>query len=1105
MNDAEDQYAGMSDAERRLALRERLNALRLEQRPSIGPTPKPQTATDAGFQAVIKDIGMGAVETPRQVVGGAADIVRGAISLVPGKLADDLERIATVEPATSNTGKVVRALSAFLVPYAGASKAIQGAKGVGAAMEILNSPAVRPVVAGAVADLMNPDAEGGALSSVVQSIPELANPVTEYLAGADDDSALEKRFKATLEGAGLGVAADAVFRGFRAMRGIRRAKVQAQKLAVEQARTEAERVSAEVRGRNVVELKIGKDDLGEPAGDVADRIRARLNQAKRRVAEVARGAQPEGEVFLNKDRIQSSANAKALQQDTADLNKAAIDEARRGEKVTFQEISRLADMLGVDAVALRNTILARKKGDLFNAEEMLAARRLLTDMSEEIIDLANRAAQTQAVVDKYKVLMAARELYAVQAQVIGSRTETGRALAAMRQTAISDAERGRRVLQELERLGGDAEIDGWIKLIRELDDPIKVNKLVRDLEGDTLGKSIVNYRARNLLWSIKTHVVNTTSNLAFAISSVIERWAASPFSDGEILTREGTEMAVAMMKSARAAFRLAAHNLRTGEIPDFISARSILDIHNDLEATLRNERDFGFARALDYLHKTSLADKARGAASGAVAAHGLSARLLHAEDVMFKTINYWGQLNALAHRSAARAGLQGREYAEEVARILDNPPASLRADAREWADYQTFTNELGNIGSDVAKFANREFGRGQLRAPWFRMVLPFVRTPINLFSRGIERSPLAPVMSQFWDDLAAGGSRRGLALARFGMGTTFMLAMSDAYLHGEVTGAGPQEPGEKASWLAAGNKPYSVVFHHDDGSRTFVPYNRFDPFGMMVGTAADVIEGATYAGEWDTEEESNPYALMMAALLRNFASRTYLQSASQFFGALDGKEMWKWDAISRDMATSMLPLMPLAGSVEQVVDPIVRDTREIEWLQGVVAGWRSKIPGLSDSLPPRYDILGEPITYKSELGWLDIAAPVSVMRTTGDPVRDLLGNNRIRVAYPKREIDGVRLTPAEYAFVVKTRGQLARGQLERVMRLPVFQRLTDGPDGGKAASVEEIFRDSGDAARELAIREFPRLDYDIMARKVRGAELKTGRDLSGLLTRGATR
>jgi len=73
-------------------------------------------------------------------------------------------------------------------------------------------------VAGAVADFTVFQGHEQRLSNLIQEVPALQNPVTEFLAADEEDPELVGRLKAAIEGAGLGIMVDSVLIGIRAVR-----------------------------------------------------------------------------------------------------------------------------------------------------------------------------------------------------------------------------------------------------------------------------------------------------------------------------------------------------------------------------------------------------------------------------------------------------------------------------------------------------------------------------------------------------------------------------------------------------------------------------------------------------------------------------------------------------------------------------------------------------------------------------------------------------------------------------------------------------------------------------------------------------------------------
>lgn len=78
---------------------------------------------------------------------------------------------------------------------------------------------------GVPVDFVLGDSDGGNFSSLIQSFPQLANPITDYLSHKDDDSKLYRRLKNAMEGVPLGVASDYLLTGLGKLLKFKRAKL----------------------------------------------------------------------------------------------------------------------------------------------------------------------------------------------------------------------------------------------------------------------------------------------------------------------------------------------------------------------------------------------------------------------------------------------------------------------------------------------------------------------------------------------------------------------------------------------------------------------------------------------------------------------------------------------------------------------------------------------------------------------------------------------------------------------------------------------------------------------------------------------------------------
>lgn len=158
---------------------------------------------------------------------------------------ESLQIPSMVSPNQTTGGRVARSLTQFVVPFLGATKALRYAAPVmgraGATIE--GSAAVRGATAGAATDMAAFDPNDKRLSNLILDMtdnnPAIAKPVFEYLAADPSDSHMEGRFKNTLEGLGLGMAVEGVFKGFKAVRSHYNSKGQNPAEAIQKAADEA--------------------------------------------------------------------------------------------------------------------------------------------------------------------------------------------------------------------------------------------------------------------------------------------------------------------------------------------------------------------------------------------------------------------------------------------------------------------------------------------------------------------------------------------------------------------------------------------------------------------------------------------------------------------------------------------------------------------------------------------------------------------------------------------------------------------------------------------------------------------------------------------------
>jgi hypothetical protein len=377
------------------------------------------------------------------------------------------------------------------------------------------------------------------------------------------------------------------------------------------------------------------------------------------------------------------------------------------------------------------------------------------------------------------------------------------------------------------------------------------------------------------------------------------------------------------------------------------------------------------------------------------------------------------------------------------------------------------------------------------------MHLPFVRTPLNIVDQTLQRTPFAPISKAWRDDVAAGGIRRDLALAKMATGTTILSAFSVLAASGMITGGGPGKGGTDDNLRRSGWRPYSFVlpamgakdverlqnkFGRDNvvvgTDKTYVSYQGIEPIGGMLAMVADTAEYARWQDDVSMVEE---VTLGAAFGLANYTSTLpYLQTIGEFaalvqrMGDTTNKPKELLDFIGKQAGSFAIGGSPAGigssaqAAVERIIDPTLSQTREPKSTLPFVKGfyealntYRSRVPGLSDELPPKLDRWANPIK-AGEGNWWELFSPIRVSAAGQTEADRVLLENRVNWKMPARDMSWqggkgpftglhVEMTNEQYnelltiyAKEIKSGGNGVQDAIVAASRDPAFERLALG-------------------------------------------------------------
>ncbi len=719
------------------------------------------------------------------------------------------------------------------------------------------------------------------------------------------------------------------------------------------------------------------------------------------------------------DNLNTPEDVNIVLREAADQNNQFLG-ARRNV-ISDAQVIDLADALGMSA----ETLSARKLGQAFNAEQIVAARKLLIQSANDVRNLMNKAAQGGEDAVMAYAEAKARHIM-IQEQVSGITAEAGRALRAFRE--LEGGKEAHALGDFLKQATGKDlfQLQEEARLGSQLETAQQISKFINDSKKPKFTDMILEYWINALLSGPMTHVKNMVGNMAVAVHSTIETAGAAGV--GKIRETLGHEGDKVELGEARARLFGIAQGSRDGLIAGI--------------KAFKTEESSG-AHTIEQASRKNIP----GVAGKIIRIPG---RFLTAEDEVFKAIAYRQELNAQAYRTAAKEGLSGDAFNQRVAEITMNPSEELMQAARKNADYQTFTKQLGTVGRAIQTFSNSHF--------LAKLVVPFIRTPVNILKYAGERTPLGVFSKEVRDNLTGknGKIAQDTQIARIGIGTAIATSAITMAQQGIITGGGPTDPAEKAMWRLAGNQPYSIRI-----GDVYYSYGWLDPFATILGVSADMAE-ISKSAETNEEDTSKMASAMFAAISKNLMGKLSLRGVSDLMQAATDPDRYGQGYIN-NFAGTLVP--SFVAQVARTEDPTMRQMRSTS---DVI---KSRIPGQRETLMPVRDVWGEPIVREGSLG-LDAISPVYKQKISKDPVNQALLKLQIFPSKPDRKIRGVDLTDKQYDAYTRMAGRMAKLRLNNLITQPGFQGV---PEAYKIKVINNIISTSRENARSAVMMQNPEI------------------------------
>jgi hypothetical protein len=770
------------------------------------------------------------------------------------------------------------------------------------------------------------------------------------------------------------------------------------------------------------------------------------------------------------DNLTTTEDVSAVIREAAERNDEFMAD-RRG-KVSDQQVEDLADALGMGLDQLNR----RKVGQAFNAEQIMAARKLLIQSAQDVRELAAKAVDgTDEDVLAYAQAQARHAM--IQGHVAGITAEAGRALRAFRNlNGFKEAQAlaGEGARQPLLEVNGKTlfQMRQQAAKVAALKTTQQVSVFTRNAERSGLFDWIQSVFINALISGPLTHAGYTAAGEMYGL-----------------FRATGDATGAALVGALRKAIGFGgADYARIGEVPAQLygmsrGARTGLsaawDALKSSEVHLPQEvRRFAAANQINVAplaHRTI-----PGLAGTILESPGRLVAALHS----FNWTTFYSQsIAGQAFRIAAKEARVGQDFANRVAQLTQAPTDSMIKEGimdanggalmakPKYDSLMGSVSRLTNWGKklpDIPLGPNTSFPLGTLRP--LKYIDPFVQIAGNVMNVAfLKGTPLELFRQEVRDDLMGknGGVAFDRTAGRILAGTTLGIAGMGLAAEGLINPSGPDDPKEARFWRRIHGLPHGVRI--GDSSYDLL---RLGPLGMRLSIAADLWH-AIHAGA-SGEDVGKAASDLVHAFSQNIVDESFMRGPADLMRAIDEHDRYG-PAWVRNFVSSAVPFsVGLSQMDRELFDPYTREART------TMDAIKAKVPFLSSTLMPKRDIWGEPI---SNRGWFLTYSD----KVLDDPVDRAFDELGFYPSLPQRRIRGVPLTDQQYDDYARIAGRTAKLKLNAIVNMPGFNLM---PAEMRHKLMSAAIETSRKTAQDFVIAHSIGAANDIMAQAINAKKAK---------------
>ena len=389
-----------------------------------------------------------------------------------------------------------------------------------------------------------------------------------------------------------------------------------------------------------------------------------------------------------------------------------------------------------------------------------------------------------------------------------------------------------------------------------------------------------------------------------------------------------------------------------------------------------------------------------------------------------------------------------KEYEDRFMADFLDPEGNVKFDTDAALDYAkkeaTLTRDLSGFAAGLDQLA--------AKTPWVKPFIMFTKTGINGLELGLKHTPMfnfllkeerlltnaTPAMADAGELVTMGITNaadlmqaKAIQKGRMAMGTGLITMASMHFMDGNLTGNGPQDRQQRQMWIDAGWKPRSINI-----GGTWVSYDAFEPFNMMLSHIADIGDHYELMGpEW-TEKSLMKTALVMA---QGVTSKSYMAGLQQFVD-LFSMQPGQVEKMIASLANNQVPLSSMRNELGKLFNPHMKELQS--GFEDSIRNRNQLSETLSGNpLPTKYDFLtGKPINdWSFPTRMFNMFSPVQ-LNLDYSPGKQLLFNSGydLRVsAYATPTGVSLKDTPEVRSMYQKAMGeQNLQAKLDKLAKQP---------------------------------------------------------------------